>query len=91
LFKIVGFPNNPLFAGKGGLGLGSPLFPSIEVINAVSSPQTKAPAPSLSSISKQKSVPKMLFPNKPYSLACFIAKFNLLTATGYSALTYIYP
>ena len=47
LFINVGLPNKPLFAGNGGFGLGIPLSPSIEAINAVSSPQTKAPAPSL--------------------------------------------
>ena len=36
-------------------------FPSMEVIRAVSSPQTKAPAPSRSSTSKQKSVSKIFF------------------------------
>ena len=48
LFKTVGLPNNPLTAGNGGRGRGSPLLPSIDVRRAVSSPQTKAPAPSLS-------------------------------------------
>jgi hypothetical protein len=39
------------------LGLGIPLCPSIEAIRAVSSPHTKAPAPSLNSISNLKPVP----------------------------------
>ena len=42
-----------------------------------SSPQTKAPAPSLMSISKQKSVPKTFWPKTPISLACAMAIFSL--------------
>ena len=38
-------------AGNGGRGLGIPRFPSMEFISAVSSPQTKAPAPSITVIS----------------------------------------
>ena len=52
----VGFPNNPSFAGNGGFNLGWPRLPSIDSKSAVSSPQTKAPAPSL--ISKSKSNPE---------------------------------
>ena len=66
----VGLPNNPLFAGNGGFGLGIPLSPSIEAIKAVSSPQTKAPAPSLMWISKLKSEPIIFLPNKLASSAC---------------------
>ena len=52
---IVGrFVPHPLTAGKGGLGRGSPRFPSIEAMRAVSSPQTKAPAPFRTSRSKSK-------------------------------------
>jgi hypothetical protein len=43
----VGLPQRPDTAGKGGRGRGSPRLPSIEARRAVSSPQTKAPAPSL--------------------------------------------
>ena len=35
----------PASAGKGGFKVGSPRFPSIEWISAVSSPHTNAPAP----------------------------------------------
>ena len=87
MFRIVGHPNNPFTAGNGGRGCGSPLFPSIEVRRAVSSPQTNAPAPSLKSISKLKPVPNMSLPIRPYSLACFSAISSLLTAIGYSART----
>ena len=69
LLSSVGLPNRPFTAGNGGLGLGSPLLPSIEVRSAVSSPQTNAPAPSLISISKLKPLPKMFSPSRPYSLA----------------------
>ena len=85
LFRIVGLPQSPLTAGKGGRGRGSPRCPSIEVISAVSSPQTNAPAPRRRPISKQKSVPKILFPRTPYSFACLIAISRRLTAMGYSA------
>ena len=52
LFINVGFPHKPEFAGNGGFKRGWPRLPSIDSSNAVSSPQTKAPAPSLISISK---------------------------------------
>lgn len=42
---VVGHPNKPTLAGKGGFNLGFPGFPSILSINAVSSPQIYAPAP----------------------------------------------
>ena len=45
LFKIVGFSHRPLCAGNGGRGRGIPRLPSIDLISAVSSPQTNAPAP----------------------------------------------
>ena len=57
LLTIVGFPNNPDSAGNGGLTTGSPRLPSIDEINAVSSPHTKAPAPYLIWMSNEKSVP----------------------------------
>lgn len=36
---VVGHPNSPTSAGKGGLSLGLPCFPSILSMRAVSSPQ----------------------------------------------------
>ena len=84
---MVGRPNRPFLAGKGGRGRGSPRMPSMLVIRAVSSPQTKAPAPSLMSMSKEKSVPKMFLPNRPYSRACRMAVDRRFTAMGYSART----
>ena len=45
LFISVGFINSPAFAGNGGFKRGLPLLPSIDSSKAVSSPQTKAPAP----------------------------------------------
>ena len=65
LFITVGESNNPLFTGKGGRGLGVPLLPSIDAKSAVSSPHTKAPAPSLISKSKEKLAPKIFFPSSP--------------------------
>ena len=89
LFRIVGFWNKPFNAGNGGRGLGSPRLPSIDVISAVSSPHTNAPAPNLRSISKSNPVPNMSFPNNPYSLACLIAISKRSIAIGYSARTYM--
>jgi len=45
LFRTLGLAHRPATAGKGGRGRGMPRLPSMEVISAVSSPQTKAPAP----------------------------------------------
>ena len=87
MFIKVGLPQRPACAGYGGFTLGWPRFPSIDSKSAVSSPQTKAPAPSLISISNSKLLPKMFFPKIPYSLAWFIAISSLFTAIGYSALT----
>ena len=47
LLMQVGNPQSPLSTGNGGFGFGSPIWSSSEAISAVSSPQTKAPAPSL--------------------------------------------
>lgn len=45
LVTVVGHPQSPALAGKGGLSLGFPGFPSNDSINPVSSPQIYAPAP----------------------------------------------
>ena len=45
LLIMVGRLKSPSWNGKGGFCFGSPLLPSIEARSAVSSPQTKAPAP----------------------------------------------
>ena len=52
LLMLVGLPQSPELAGNGGRGRGIPRSPSIEAISAVSSPQTKAPAPFLTLMSK---------------------------------------
>ena len=91
LFITVGFSNRPLTAGKGGLGLGFPLFCSKDANNAVSSPQTNAPEPRKISISKSNDVSRIFFPKSPYSLACAMPISKVSTASGYSALTYMYP
>ena len=61
LFRTVGFSQRPAIAGNGGRGRGSPRLPSTERMRAVSSPQTKAPAPIMISMSKLKPVPRMFF------------------------------
>ena len=47
LLTMVGFWNKPDTEGNGGRGRGMPRRPSTEAMSAVSSPQTKAPAPFL--------------------------------------------
>src|SRR5574340_490307 len=54
LLMLVGLPSSPFCAGKGGRGRGRPACPSSAAIRAVSSPQTPAPAPSTSEMSKPK-------------------------------------
>ena len=88
LLRRLGLFQRPLNAGKGGRGRGSPRFPSIEVISAVSSPQTNAPDPILISRSKEWVEPMMFFPSRPRSRACSIARVSRSTASGYSARTY---
>ena len=65
LLMTVGLPQSPLTAGKGGRGRGVPRWPSMEASRAVSSPQTKAPAPNRISMSKLKPLPRMSAPSRP--------------------------
>ena len=87
LLSTVGFAQRPWSTVRGGLTRGMPRLPSIELIRAVSSPQTKAPAPSRTSMSKSKPVPKISLPNRPISRACRMAICRRWTAMGYSART----
>src|ERR1700739_341578 len=59
LLMLVGLPHKPFCAGNGGRGRGLPASPSNEAISAVSSPQTKAPAPSTHSMSNLNPRPRM--------------------------------
>src|SRR5579864_4580611 len=52
----VGQSHKPLSAGNGGRGRGVPRLPSTDAISAVSSPQTKAPAPMRISTWKLKQI-----------------------------------
>jgi hypothetical protein len=61
----VGLPNSPLTAGNGGLGLGIPRRPSMLWMSAVSSPQTNAPAPCLTTMSSKKPESDRLDPSRP--------------------------
>ena len=61
----VGRSQSPDWAGKGGRGLGVPRRPSTEAMRAVSSPQTKAPAPMRMSTSKLKAVSAMFAAEQP--------------------------
>ena len=85
LLMMVGLLQRPETAGNGGRGVGIPRSPSIDWIRAVSSPQTKAPAPSLILILKPNPEPRISSPNKPCSSACFIASRSRSSARGYSA------
>ena len=87
LLIVVGFPSRPDWAGKGGRGRGMPRRLSMEAIRAVSSPQTKAPAPSLMWTAKSKPEPRMSLPRKALWVACSRAMRIRLTARGYSART----
>src|SRR3974390_2967965 len=87
LLMLLVLLQSPFWAGKGGRGRGRPASPSNEAISAVSSPQTKAPAPSTTSMLNLKPRPRMLSPKMPYSFACSIALRRRCTASGYSART----
>ena len=70
---LVGLPQRPLTAGNGGRVRGMPRLPSIEAMSAVSSPQTKAPAPSLIFRWKSQPLPSASSPSRPRSSAAAIA------------------
>ena len=59
----------------------------MDIIIAVSSPHTNAPAPSFILMWNEKSEPMMLSPMSPRSSAALMAIFSLRKASGYSALT----
>ena len=65
-------------------------MPSMDSMRAVSSPQTKAPAPILMFRSQEKPVPRMFSPNRPRLRACSMALLSRSTARGYSARIYTY-
>ena len=87
LLMQVGLPQSPEVVGKGGLGRGMPRLPSTEVISAVSSPQTNAPAPSRMCTVNENSEPSSFSPRYPAAVASLIALRRRLTASGYSART----
>ena len=87
LLMAVGLPSMPFSTGNGGRWRGSPILPSMDRIRAVSSPQTKAPAPRTSLMSKEKPVPRMFEPNNPSSRLCRRAIIRCLMASGYSLRT----
>ena len=70
LLSTVGLFQSPSFTVWTSFARGSPTFPSMEVMSAVDSPQTKAPPPRAISTSKEKFVPRMFSPRRPYSRAC---------------------
>ena len=62
LLMLVGHSQRPLTAGNGGRIRGMPRRPSIEAMRAVSSPHTKAPAPSFSATWNSNPAPKTSSP-----------------------------
>ena len=88
LLMLVGLPQRPETAGNGGRVRGMPRLPSMLAMSAVSSPQTKAPAPSLRCRSNSQPVPNTSSPRKPRASASATALVRRLTASGYSARTY---
>ena len=87
LLMLVGLPHRPLTAGNGGRVRGMPRLPSMEAMSAVSSPQTKAPAPSLIFRWNLQPLPSASSPSRPRSSAAAMAMRRRLTASGYSART----
>ena len=87
LFSTVGSAHSPCSMVRGGLTRGMPRLPSMEAVRALPSPQTKAPAPRFTWMRKEKSLPMMWSPSRPYSSALAMAAFRRLTARGYSART----
>ncbi len=87
LLMAVGLPSIPFCTGNGGRWRGSPIFPSTDCINAVSSPHTNAPAPLTRLMSKENWVPRMFSPRSPSSRACRSAMIRCLMANGYSLRT----
>ena len=65
-----------------------PRPPSMLARIAVSSPQTKAPAPILMVMSKSTSVPRMLRPSSPAARHWRMASLRRSIASGYSARQY---
>ncbi len=84
LFKLLGLSQTPFSEVCIYLGLGSPTFPSIAFINALDSPETKAPAPRCTFTSNANPEPSIASPSNPYSFACSSAIARLFTASGYS-------
>ncbi|MBA7569589.1 hypothetical protein ES708_11330 [subsurface metagenome] len=65
LFSRLGLSHRPFSDMWVYLALGSPIFPSREVISALDSPQTKAPPPLFIVTVKSKPEPSMSSPNSP--------------------------
>ena len=83
LLSTVGFFQSPDTAGNGGRGRGMPRLPSMEVMSAVSSPQTKAPAPRyISTIEVKPRVQDVLAQKPVSSLAWSMAMFSLFHGQG---------
>ncbi|MBA7669507.1 hypothetical protein ES703_77638 [subsurface metagenome] len=84
LLRLVGCSQRPFSTVCTYFALGSPTLPSSDAINAVDSPQTKAPPPRLILTLKSKPEPSMFFPSSPSFSACSMAIWAFFTASGYS-------
>ena len=65
LLSTDGRSHSPLTFDRTYLGRGSPALPSREVIKAVDSPHTNAPAPWCTITLKSKPDPRIFFPKSP--------------------------
>ena len=84
LLTTVGRPMNPSSAGIGGLARTIPRLPSRLLRRLVSSPQTYAPAPTRTSMSKASPEPRTSGPSTPASRAMRTAASITRIASGYS-------
>lgn len=80
----VGLSHKPACAGKGGRNLGMPRSPSMEAINAVSSPQTNAPGTFKYGQFERPAHPKQSLPQPATLLPVRQWLPAPLTASGYS-------
>ena len=82
---ICGFTPGAFLCGKGGLSMGIASSPQGDAMRAVSSPQTKAPAPAL--MRNQRRNRFQIFLPSSLFLGCSMAISRREMARGYSALT----
>ena len=87
LFTVVGIPNAPACAGKGGFAQGSARFPMSEFMRPVSSPAMYAPAPAWIVTSHDHDEPRIPSPARPLSYASTTAAFSTCVSSKNSPRT----